>query len=190
MDIDWSALWRALGDTVAPAFLSEFAPRVPPAGASGAAPAPRVNAANLQALAPSERLAAITGHVREQLRVVLALDGGVAIRDDQPVMELGMDSLVAVELSNRLKLIVGRPLGATLAFDQPTVARLSAYLDSLVQTAVEPERPVERFGEDRTEDSGVLLARLPELSESELDAELGRLERLEREESGRIRGND
>jgi hypothetical protein len=49
-----------------------------------------------------------------------------------------MDSLVAVELSNRLKLLVQRPLSPTLAFDHPTVAQVSAHLDALLQPAEIP----------------------------------------------------
>jgi len=131
------------------------------------------------------------GGVQNLLRVavgaVLLWFGAAWVVAQVPVIghALGMDSLVAVELSNRLKPLVGRPLGATLAFDQPTVAQLSAHLDRVVQGGDETERSDGRFDGDQAPGSGVLLARLPELSESEVDAELERLERLEREESGR-----
>jgi acyl carrier protein len=80
---------------------------------------------------------------------------------DQPLVELGIDSLMALELRNTLVRTTGCPLPATLLFDCPTpraIARLLA--DKLLECA---ESPVaDCAAEART------LAAIDECSEEEL----------------------
>jgi hypothetical protein len=45
-----------------------------------------------------------------------------------PLKEVGLDSLLAVELRNQLARLGGTPLPATLAFDHPTLDALADYL--------------------------------------------------------------
>lgn len=57
-----------------------------------------------------------------------------------PLRELGLDSLLAVELSKRLSAAVGRKLPSTLAFDHPTVDKITSFLLSGLAPAA-PARP-------------------------------------------------
>ena len=45
-----------------------------------------------------------------------------------PLKEIGLDSLMAVELRNALTRSLGQPLPATLLFDHPTLDALAAHL--------------------------------------------------------------
>ncbi|NUO79482.1 type I polyketide synthase [candidate division KSB1 bacterium] len=77
---------------------------------------------------PAERFELLTAHVREQVVQVLGLDTTQTPALHQGLTALGMDSLMAVELSNRLRASLGRALPATLAFEFPSIAALTQYL--------------------------------------------------------------
>jgi NAD(P)-dependent dehydrogenase (short-subunit alcohol dehydrogenase family)/acyl carrier protein len=69
--------------------------------------------------------------LREEVRALAAKVLGASsgsVDLDEPLRDLGLDSLMAVELRNRLGAAVGRTLPATITFDCPTVAALTAHL--------------------------------------------------------------
>ncbi|MDO0911616.1 SDR family NAD(P)-dependent oxidoreductase [Streptomyces sp. DT2A-34] len=75
-----------------------------------------------------ERADRVTALVREEVSGVLELDAADSVGLDRPLRDLGLDSLLAVELRNRLSARLGLKLPATLLFDHPTPARLAEYL--------------------------------------------------------------
>lgn len=50
----------------------------------------------------------------------------------QRLFELGMDSLMAIELRSRLQSLLGQPLSATVVFDYPSVDELAQYMSDEV----------------------------------------------------------
>ena len=82
----------------------------------------------LRSAAPPERRALITEHIVARTRAVIGLDDASPIDETQPLSELGFDSLMALELRNRLESALGRTLSATLAWNYPTVDALVDYL--------------------------------------------------------------
>ncbi|KJC50362.1 SDR family NAD(P)-dependent oxidoreductase, partial [Bradyrhizobium sp. LTSP857] len=75
-----------------------------------------------------ERQQALVELAQEEIAAVLALPGAASVPADQPLKDLGLDSLMAVELRNRLSGRVGTKLPATLAFDYPTARAMSRLL--------------------------------------------------------------
>ena len=66
---------------------------------------------------------------------IMGLADGSSPDPDRGFFDMGFDSMMAVELRNRLEKRLGRPLPATLAFDHPTIQRMAAHLASLAGDA-------------------------------------------------------
>ena len=79
---------------------------------------------------PGDRLELLRDYVRERVMRVLRLDAGEAPSRHARLMDLGFDSLMAVQLRNQLGagLRLERPLGATVMFDHPTIDALAVHL--------------------------------------------------------------
>ncbi|MER6471171.1 SDR family NAD(P)-dependent oxidoreductase [Streptomyces collinus] len=82
----------------------------------------------LARLPEAERAARVLALVRDEASRALGLRSAESVRPDQPLRDLGMDSVTAVELRNRIGARLGARLPATLLFDHPTADRLAAYL--------------------------------------------------------------
>ncbi|MFJ8547361.1 type I polyketide synthase, partial [Streptomyces sp. NPDC093586] len=82
----------------------------------------------LLALPETERLPHLTQLVQREAATVLGLSGTDAVGAQQVLKELGMDSLMAVELRRRLSAETGLSLPSTLAFDHPTPSAVAALL--------------------------------------------------------------
>jgi acyl carrier protein len=63
-----------------------------------------------------------------QLAAQVLGTGQGALIMDQPLMEQGFDSLMAVELRNRLGREIGKALPASMLFDYPTLEKITVYL--------------------------------------------------------------
>ena len=84
-------------------------------------------ARTLKTVAPAQRREHVEATI---LRVVHELAGTPdnALSAETPLMEAGVDSLAATELSSRLQLLVGMPLSSTLIFEQPTTRAVAVHL--------------------------------------------------------------
>jgi acyl transferase domain-containing protein/surfactin synthase thioesterase subunit len=133
--------WVELGDSPArPAPLEASRGDVPVAAGSSSPRAPtRSDAAastslgdRLAAAPASARPRMLEDHVRSRVARILGLRAHHALDHESGFAELGLSSLMALELRNAISTDIGRPLSATLAFDYPTVRALSAHLRGLL----------------------------------------------------------
>ncbi|MHB1538019.1 MAG: SDR family NAD(P)-dependent oxidoreductase [Solirubrobacteraceae bacterium] len=84
--------------------------------------------ARLAHASEQERSAIVLRHVRDELAVVLHHASAQDVPVDRAFLELGLDSLGAVELRSRLETATGLRLPATLAFDHPNAHALAEHL--------------------------------------------------------------
>ncbi|MET1071752.1 MAG: beta-ketoacyl synthase N-terminal-like domain-containing protein, partial [Umezawaea sp.] len=97
-------------------------------------------AAKLTGLAEAEQRSVLVDLVRVQVADVLGYASPQAVELGVAFRELGFDSLTAVELRGKLNEVTGLRLPATLVFDYPNLAALSAFLrEELVGSR--PEAP-------------------------------------------------
>jgi acyl carrier protein len=86
----------------------------------------------LRQVPASERRQEVYRHVCDVVRRVFGVDPSFAIDPQQGLRDLGLDSLMAVELRNDLQRSAGQSLPSTLAFDYPSVEALAEYVTTLL----------------------------------------------------------
>ncbi|HET6169742.1 MAG TPA: SDR family NAD(P)-dependent oxidoreductase, partial [Terracidiphilus sp.] len=113
--------------------------------------------AELDAVPANQRRAILQRFVREQIARSLGIADENTIGERQRLFDLGFDSLMAVELRNRLEAALKKPLRRTLAFDFPRVDALTDHLADVLELPA-------RVPAAATDSEGI--------SEQSLDAEL------------------
>jgi acyl transferase domain-containing protein/SAM-dependent methyltransferase/NAD(P)-dependent dehydrogenase (short-subunit alcohol dehydrogenase family)/acyl carrier protein len=120
----------------------------------------------LAAAPTAQRLEVLMDAIRAEAARIMRLDDEGNITDERPLRDLGLDSLMAVEMRNALAARIGVKLPATLLFDQPSVSALAAFLAG---GALAELFPVQPDAGAESELAGLDAAALSAL----LDAELG-----------------
>ncbi|QHG16476.1 type I polyketide synthase [Nostoc sp. ATCC 53789] len=93
-------------------------------------PLPSHHAAFLGWQTTSQRWEKLQAYVQTEVATVLGLEPTEKLDPNEGFATLGMKSLMAIELKNRIQTQLGHSysLAATLAFDYPTIATLTEYL--------------------------------------------------------------
>lgn len=86
----------------------------------------------LEATRSNDRLQIITAYVKDEVVKVLGLDASRPLDLQQGLFEMGLDSLMSVELKSRLEAGLEQSLPSTLIFNYPAIADLVDYLNAKV----------------------------------------------------------
>ena len=82
----------------------------------------------LRAMAPSERFERLARPVQSLVADVLRLDADQTVEREVGFFDMGVDSLMAVQIKDRIQQLVGRELTPSLCFDYPTIVALIEHL--------------------------------------------------------------
>ena len=83
----------------------------------------------LEATSVNQRKELLITYLSSEIAKVLGLKDLETIEVRQPLFDLGLDSLMAVELKNRLESGLGVSLPSTLLFDYPNIETLGDYVE-------------------------------------------------------------
>jgi myxalamid-type polyketide synthase MxaB len=129
LDVDWPRIARQAGARpAAPLQLLVAAEAASAeATASGEATAAPAYVALLAGTPAAERPRLLRRFVQEQLAKVMGMGDADQIDSGEPLFNLGLDSLMALELMVLLETNLGIRLTESLVFEHPTIDDLTAY---------------------------------------------------------------
>lgn len=128
LDVDWPAYVRRLADLSPPPFFANLVePPVHAPSMPAASQQPDL-LARLQREVPVMREKAVLTLIQDVAKEVMGHAQTHTIASDRPLMEQGIDSLMAVELRNKLSSAVHTTLPASLIFDYPTLEKIRDFL--------------------------------------------------------------
>ena len=125
--------------------------------------------ARIGAALPGERRNMLAAFLQQQARAALGLDAATELDGRRPLKELGLDSLMAVELRNALTRSLGRPLPVTLLFDYPTLDGLATQLLRVLGLESGAAREIAGTAPANSENAR---ARIEALSDADAEAQL------------------
>ena len=165
LPVNWSNFLEHLPSDISIPFLELFGSPSGQAASTGATQFRQ----QLETSPVTERRPLLIAHVRSQIAKIIGLSSPEQIDLQEGFSSIGIDSLMAVELSNQLKTSLGASIPSTLAFDYPTVDALVDYLDQeLFSVEVATESAVE--SQDKNEAQVVAQSDIENLSDSEAEA--------------------
>lgn len=135
-DIDWDRVLAPDGESIAQPLFTEMRPRV--LRAPAIATEPDLPLAELRKLPAGLQRSELVKLLASRVRTLLELPVDTVLSRSTALKEIGLDSLLAVELRNQLTRLGGTPLPATLAFDHPTLDALADRLSTVWELASDP----------------------------------------------------
>lgn len=158
VDIDWSAYADRHGLAPSAGLFAELisAGRKPVAAAAEKGEEKDL-VEQLGAVLPMEREGLLVAFLQDLAREVLGYSHSEVIAPDQALGDQGFDSLMTVDMRNRLSKILDCSLPASLLFDHPTLEQMADYLlRDVIKLEVVGEARLKAAGESRPSVESVL----------------------------------
>jgi hypothetical protein len=173
LPVDWQR-WRELYPAFAGAPLLEHVMRsdATPARARRSA---LLTPAALRAASPDERCVMLERYLIDVAAAVIGMDP-VGFDRERPLGEFGIDSLMTVELKNRIELDAGVIVPMVKLLEGPSMSQLAATIESLLNTATpDPHTLATPATHDGQLQAAAVLADIDGLSDDQVDALLTQL---------------
>ncbi|TRW87916.1 SDR family NAD(P)-dependent oxidoreductase [Mycolicibacterium sp. 018/SC-01/001] len=140
--VDWARFLPLYEQTGQRGFFSELHQELPEQVSPVTAGGPTELVKRLTDAPVQQRRRLLIDYLRDAVAEVTRVDAA-EIREDAGFFDIGMDSLMAVELRRRIETGVGQPIPATLAMDHPRLSDVADYLlgDVLSLTDAPAPRP-------------------------------------------------
>jgi polyketide synthase 12/myxalamid-type polyketide synthase MxaB len=163
LPIDWPVLLARYNDTAVPSLFAEMVAAAPAVAGGEAAPVADF-LTRLRQTPSNSRYELLLTQVTAMAHSMLGLVPDDDLDPARPLNEYGLDSLMVVEMRNRLSGLINADLPATLLFSYPSIAALTDYLaDEVLGLA----RPAQQAPDDMPDH---LVDEVKNLSEDELDS--------------------
>ncbi|NET14152.1 MAG: SDR family NAD(P)-dependent oxidoreductase, partial [Okeania sp. SIO1H6] len=171
MPVNWAEFSRQIPTIEKMPFLWELVSSAP----SASAPEKSNIIEALEAKAIPERMSLLTEHIRSMLAQTLGIKNGKKIGMGESFFDdLGLDSLMAVELKNRIESSLNISLSSTLLFDYPVLKKLVNHLaDDVIPIEFsisngETQKNVESETEESSIDMSSRVLEMEEMSEDDV----------------------
>lgn len=99
---------------------------------------------NLIIALPNQRNEMLRKYLRQTVRKVLGLSDDATINDDLGFFTLGLDSIMAIDLKNKLQMDLGNiyQLPTTFSFDYPKISEIVGYYETNIYPVIGIEKEV------------------------------------------------
>ncbi len=121
-------------------------------------------------LSTKDRHLEVQDWVESAVKQILGIPSAQTIDHNKALTDLGLDSLLAVQLRNQLNKITGQNLPVSLAFNYPTIEDLIGYISSMLENVIaniktekELNQPVHEPSSSNIQNAQSLLADLEKL---------------------------
>ena len=181
--VDWQTFARRAQANRIPALSELMAAERTTAESETAAPgpakaSPRVRR-QLRQLSPRQGRLLLAASLRDTLSEVSGLGSNEPVAGSDNLFELGLDSLMAIDLRSRLETELGLSLPTTFVFDHPTLAAIEAELRAeLFPSPADPESSSSERPADTSSPTPKRITPIEHLEEEEAESLL--LEQLQR----------
>ncbi|MCF2144947.1 type I polyketide synthase [Desmonostoc muscorum LEGE 12446] len=168
MPVNWSKFFQQFPSGFEPPFLSAIAPEVKSSNLSSENQ-PSQLLKDLEKTPPNKQYAVLVSFIQTEALAVLGLDPSQRLQPHIGFFEMGMDSLMALDLKNRLQAAIAQEISVSVIFEYSNIESLSRYLISEFFSQESLETSTSESEED-PEEMTQLLAEIQQLSEAELEA--------------------
>ena len=165
LPVPWTEFFQLFPHTKHHPFLTEIATTVKATSRQTAAAAQWLQ--TLETLPADVRRSRLTDHVQTQVAEIMGLSSLSEFDHHRGLFELGMDSLMALELKNRLEISLGQAIPAVVAFEHPSVSALSTYLAETILGWTRLETPTATVPTPAVSDDPITA--ISQMSEAEVE---------------------